>query len=117
MNKERDKFLTEEVLGECWHEWERSAFVKICKNCGLHVSTECGKCDSLFINNDFSTGNGFIKLWDAAKEKDWWNDFLWLANHGLGAARYNVSHIPVNTIHPDRFADAVYEFLKEIDND
>ncbi len=108
---ERDKFLTEEVLNECWHEW------------GWQHDTpkghyKCILCHEIELdknNNDFSTPEGFFKLWNAAKEKDWWMLFVTKAYDKVEF--WGCLSFIEEIVHPDRFADAVYNFLKETTNE
>ena len=98
--QERDKYLTEEVLGECWHETilieGAISDIEVCRHCGSWASVNL---------NNFFTPEGFFKLWNAAKEKDWWESFL----DQLPYMGFYLEDI----VNPDRFANAVYEFLKE----
>ena len=119
MTIQRDKFLTEQVLGDCWHE--ASGMSWICGNCkadvGWNGSIE-NAVDVATLNHDSSTPEGFFKLWNAAQTKDWWDDFLNLAGVGhsapmIKAGEENYMFIYPEFIHSDRFADALYEFLKE----
>ena len=93
MNIERDKFLTE-AMGECWHEV-------------LGGQWNCYKCrNENTLNYDFSTWEGFGKLLEKARD-----------NQGVGiiVAQNILAKViekSMNNI-PDRFANAVYEFLKE----
>lgn len=97
-NLERDKFLTE-VMDECWHDKINGISETIWMNnwscCGL------SKCYAHYPN-DFSTAEGFFKLWNWAIKQDWWPLF-------------NGSNCEINLsiIHPDRFADVIYKFLKD----
>jgi|LGVE01.1.fsa_nt_gb hypothetical protein len=85
----RDKFLIEEIGSERWNDYDR---------------TEHG--------NTFSSWRGFGQLWGWAQRQGWWNHFVL---HGI---KYpNTRAIPQEIIHPDRFADAVYSFLKETPDD
>ena len=63
--------------------------------------------------NDFSTWQGFGKLWEWAIKQEWWQSFgdtVVYADHvDFDVTICNLEHF----IHPDRFADAVYAFLKE----
>ena len=114
MNEERDKFLTEQVLGECWHEKAKvfhnpAGHMAKC-TCGkLSVpqsTQELGKIPWEFIQHDFSTPEGFFKLWNAAKEKDWWPKFMFDAD---GHAKTPIMVL----INPDHLANALEAFLKE----
>ena len=51
----RDKFLTERVLGECWHEWKGNY-------CTCGQIGEIGSGHIIANNNNFSTPEGFFKL-------------------------------------------------------
>ena len=111
MNTQRDKFLTEKVLGECWHNYvfiEDEPFGKfVCPEC------EAGrKTVAELENTDLSTPEGFFKLWNAAKEKDWWGRFIDSLNYSenVDSDLWQVMY----HIHPDRFADALETFLKEL---
>lgn len=117
MKTERDKFLTEQ-MGECWHEWK---IVEEDSRRSRHQS--CEKCGSRYTllqydhiddqKTSFSTWEGFGKLWEWAKVHEWWATFT----DPFYGPKVNNSALPVfndvdYAINPDRFADAVYEFLK-----
>ena len=96
----RDKFLTEQI-GECWHE-----------GCELFIASEgkfhceCGKWMSYPHRQTFSTSDGFFKLWEWSQQQEWWYDFL-NKDQCFGFA------VSIELVNPDRFADAIYQFLKE----
>jgi hypothetical protein len=95
-NIERDKFLTE-MMGECWHEQGKANYAG-----GMFLFWTCAKCKEGFKKsdiNDFSAWEGFGKLWEFAIKQDWWQGFL--------------NKQTTEIINPDRFSNAVYEFLKE----
>jgi hypothetical protein len=96
MNIKRDKFLTE-AMGECWH---------------VGAPNFCVKCKDAFefgtFQNNFSTPDGFFKLWKWAQEQEWWENFRMLTFTGATWIGHEDRFI-----NPDRFADAVYAFLKE----
>ena len=57
----------------------------------------------------YSTWQGFGELWEWAIKQEWWLSFGY--RHGdvsLGQAIFSQYYI-----NPDRFADAVYEYLRE----
>ena len=58
--------------------------------------------DGIAIN--FSTWQGFGQAWEWAQKQGWWEDFWIYSNDDNGI---------IDFIHPDRFADALYEFLKD----
>jgi hypothetical protein len=88
MSEERDKDLTI-AMGETWNVWD--SFESECKP---------------YSANNFSTPDGFFKLWNWAKEQEWFWEGVF---HRLD---YQVPELFIN---PDRFADAVYAYLKERD--
>jgi len=90
----RDEFLTLK-LGKCWHEFPS----------GLISGQYCIHCGKKLRNLDFSTWEGFGKLWTWAKEQEWWSRFA----QQYSAYFYGTKPEIVN---PDRFADAVAEYLK-----
>lgn len=49
---------------------------------------------------DFSTWEGFGKLWEWAKVQEWWGTFI-----------IQKQFIWLDIIHPDRFANAVAKYL------
>ena len=107
MTTERDKFLTE-AMGECWHEWKWiPGDGRSCKNCDIDLYGRDNPTYSQIVetpeNPDFSTWVGFGKLWEWAIDQEWFHLFLMVDNKSG----------PVDVIHPDRFATAVYEYLKE----
>jgi hypothetical protein len=91
MNETRDRFLIE-YFGGCWHDI--SFKTGIC--------TKCHKSD-LVIKN-LSSWQGFGWLWEhcTTSYNPWWDDFA-----------EDWDEVPMILIHPDRFADAVFKFLKE----
>lgn len=93
-NIERDKFLTE-AMGECWHQWcTKSSFSGFCDKCQTQIVDK--------TQNDFSTWEGFGKLWEWAQKQDGWRDFI----------AYEFGWGDFSIIDPDKFANAVYKFLK-----
>ena len=104
---ERDKLILE-ALGECEHNFPP-------------ISTEspfrCLKCGMLYVlcsRPDFSTPDGFFRVWNGAKEKEWWYEFLeWCLIQIEGVITKYIFSFPIIFINPDRFADAVAEFLEK----
>ena len=97
MNIERDKFLTEAMGEKWWSQWEQTGDSE---GCGYWVS-----------KNDFSTPDGFFKLWKFCESNNWWVT----VDHSdsIKGLRYSYGEIDLNLINPDRFADAVYTYLRE----
>ncbi len=133
-NEEINKFLTEQ-MGDCWHELEpelgRVYFMK------ATGGSRCVKCDAYWnhnshtsrynsqynrnevypekVNLDFFTWEGFGKLWEWAQKQEWWSQFKYVCK----AKPYKFCFMNEQTfmwdelIHPEQFATAVYEALKE----
>jgi hypothetical protein len=111
--KEIDKFLTE-AMGECWHERIEADIGEFMNPDIRSWSCRCDIKNTMvwpdycrhFRNNDFSTWEGFGKLFSWSKKERWWIDFI------LSQRRPGVSAF-CEMLDPERFAKAVYEFLKE----
>ena len=113
MNTERDKFLTE-AMDECWHKWVRRGYLEtskmpgwLCINCNNGVGAIHAHAPSP-LRNDFSTPDGFFKLWGWAQKQEWWNSFVYEYT-GVHLDALNL----ISLINPDRFSNAIYEFLKD----
>lgn len=113
---ERDKFLTE-AMGECWHKshstipYHDNTIIHVCK-CGergsLYDLFSSNEANYFHQDNNFSTWEGFGKLWNWSQKQPWWGVGL------MGMDMYDgCIKIPLYIFNPDRFADAVYEYLKE----
>lgn len=102
---ERDKFLTE-AMGECWHEWEGHwTDYKKCLNCKTYDKLR----NARWKNNNFSTPDGFFKLWNWVNAQDWIEDFEYKIGQGERGWYYKTS------INPDNYANEVYEYLNKED--
>ena len=115
MNTERDKFLTE-AMRECWHEKAmRTGIFYACDECGGRLLS-LGNSPLRPSRSDFSAPEGFFKLWNWAIEQKWWSS----RNNNLGRKGFceSIDNLHYNwlmrqdLIHPDRFANAIYEFLQ-----
>ena len=134
---ERDKFLTE-AMGECWHEWfiknnqlYRANQIGINEYHGYGYQCTCGfqrvnrvnwfigdvplfnyRC----INNDFSTWEGFGKLWGWVQEQEWFWQFS-VSLFYCESAYDNLTSLDdygyfhKNNINPDIFAAVLYKYL------
>lgn len=115
MTIKRDKFITE-AMGECWHEWVVvSKRYLECNKCGKELTRRGDGEDFVWLSeypNNFSTWQGFGKLWEWAQKQEWWVEFWYFAtafdHDGVEIAFPRDAQI----IHPSRFADAVYNFLE-----
>jgi len=116
MSKSRAQILTE-AMGGCWHDtaetkpYHDGGTIHICK-CGARdtmfeasfSSATRSPWDRLRNQNDFSTWVGFGKLWEWAKEQEWWADFM--------SADVDAVDFFEDLINPNRFADAVMNELE-----
>lgn len=108
----RDKFLSK-LIGE-------EPFV--CIWCGTSANQRrlpvaCSAPDGdghLFkvANINFSTWEGFGKLWEWAQKQKWWPLFI-AAQHKRTPHKMHEEWVWLNFIHPDAFANAIWKFLKE----
>ena len=112
----RDKYLTE-AMGECWHIFKLIPYVG--HQCINFAPIKCEKCGVKTISEnendkfiDFSTWEGFGKLWEWAQQQEWWKEFSYQDSVRYKMAKYD----PYNIINPDRFSDALYTYLKERDD-
>ena len=121
MNTERDRFLTE-AMGECWHKtsntepYHSGCVVHICK-CGqreLEDSRAFYNPGPNWVRQKYDDWQSFGKLWEWAQKQEWWSSFVAKKTPsnmrpmcGFGQPQLDLY------IHPDRFADAIYTFLKE----
>jgi hypothetical protein len=64
--------------------------------------------DHNFTN--FSTWDGFGKLFCWAKEQRWWEEFV---DADMADRGHKNWLFPIGRIHPDRLANSIYKFLKE----
>ena len=97
----KDQFIFEMLEMGCWHDIAAvSDSYKI--RCAI-----CGAGGIYLSNPDFTTWEGFGKLWEMAKEKEWFNAFKWEPP----TEEKDNDTISYNLIHPTRFRDAVAGFL------
>lgn len=104
-NDIRDKYLTE-AMGKCWHKFEQEFWW------GNRCIT-CGQDDNYIWqpkNINFSTWEGFGKLWEWIQEQQWQDDFI----TGLECEQDTYNR---KWLHPNKFADEVYTYLKEHDHE
>lgn len=108
MNTERNKLLTKHVLGECWHEVVNITPTEVTCSCGkAAVMNPCK-------NRTFDNWQDFGDLWEAAQKKEWFDLFYDDALCEYEDGDMYAFHIFIPSyINPDRFSNAVYEFLKK----
>jgi hypothetical protein len=107
----RDQFLTE-MMGECWH------IPELYKQESGFFGFKCDKCKEKlrpYPNTDFSTPEGFFKLWNYCKDQEWWS--LFIKKFVLNYVDYDlpkiiIVEVVINTLINDKgtFANAVALF-------
>ena len=110
MNKEISKYLTE-VMGECWHTFKCIDFEYECQ-CGLTASSPNSPNSPLVQNSDFSTWEGFGKLWGWSIQQSWWPDFSRCLDTPTVECN-DVTHIDFRVINPETFTSSIYDFLNK----
>lgn len=107
MNIERDQFLTE-ALGACWHDVHRDSWENDYGD--LVIEYRCVKCKALSpMQNDFSTWNSFGWLFEKCQSKDWWDAWV----DATVRTCFTRAEALNKYISPDRFANSIWEFLRE----
>ncbi len=103
----RDRHLTE-AMGECWHE---SNGRLNCKKCESFLYAKSP--NHISYNNEFSTWEGFGKLWRWGQQQEWWEEFVGCLLEPV-IDKGTLTHyrkFDLDFIDPDKFADALYEFV------
>ena len=108
-NEEKNEWLTENVLKECWHTiGQPDPHGVRCLKCG-------NRRMNMPLNPDFYTHYptqawiNFGLLWDAIKGKKWWKDFLRMEAGGL---MLGDEWIHPNFISCSALADAIGDYFK-----
>ena len=112
-NQEVNKFLTEKVFDECWHEFKDS--YSKCLKCGSRKYGYPSGVKEIIEENDYFTNEDCMTLW--LKIQTLGN--TWDCMRSSFCMDFNL--LPENSrkgktfleyyVHPDRLALAVYEFL------
>jgi hypothetical protein len=120
----KSKYIFEQLArsGECWHSDEdiikpnEMGQYSRCKKCGYTFDWMLGDDDR--GRPDFSNSEGFFWLWERVIEKPWYQDFIKFATYIDNTeeeieADFLMKKMGLNNfIHPTRFFDALYDFLK-----
>lgn len=113
MNEERDKYLWEK-MGKCWHEWFGEYQSWTCAKCRKNFL--CEEKDLNFHNPNFSTWTMFGMVWEWARKQEWWIQFVHEDLYDYDSPKGNCccgqKDFDFNLIHPERFGNALYQFLK-----
>lgn len=98
----RDKFLTE-AIGH--------TSVWVCSDCDWQSKYKNCDCkDANWSRYKFSTWDRFGLLWEWSQEQEWFSEFML---YSIGVPSCGTIAVQRHAIHPDRFANSVYEFLKD----
>lgn len=118
----RDQYITEKILGECWHEQSRINAIPHCPLCGA---------DWIQLQQDysfnFSSAEGFLKLWNFCRKQEWFEKYTPYGVLLKDCLLYHIAHqhhcdcgsaieLDFDYINPDRFADVVVTVHKELNN-
>ena len=112
-NEQKNKFIVEKVLGECWHEWNKS----LCTKCGLRIWDErhIPKLLDFYSPSPKEQAINFFRLLNCIKEKEWFPKIL----DRIGALHILDNYpmqfppfIQIDYISCSALADAVIEFKK-----
>lgn len=125
----RDKLLTETMglkyhrIIECRHDSPLSGRVlsSICM-CGRKIEDSRGNKRECYANQDFSTPQGFFKLFNFATKQEWWNEFIEQSWQSLKSGEFQPDWVDdqigirLDFINPDNLANAIFSYLKEKNN-
>lgn len=108
-----NKFLTEEVLGECWHE--SAGMTWICGKCYRDIGWMGKSNDEAVavetLNADYcNSWEAFGYLFEKCKGKDWWQTFIATHSREWEYDPYDYSRIPLRLIGPKEFAREIAFF-------
>jgi len=114
MSQDRDKFLTE-AMGECWHNEYRQIGQTFEDRYETFVCLSCNKASAYspsLPRNNFSTWEGFGKLWEWAVKQEWWHNFQ--LHYLKGTFGVSPDFFRKRLINPDKLANAIYEFIQDM---
>ena len=110
MDIEARKYLTEKVLGECWHKTDRPT--QRCLYCGMKLM--------YFNHHIFATRDDMMDLYEAIKKAGKWDDFdnySWNYRKGVNP---EISHTTwlfcLSGVGYEDRCQMVYEWWKEKEN-
>ena len=107
MNLERDKFLTDQ-MGECYHSWKDFGDWSECTICHCKSQFFVRSLQENLYN--FSTWEGFGKLWEWSRKQEWWLTFTMRVNHDYLGHQVGEA-IAWDIVDPNNFAAEVADFL------
>ena len=117
MNRERDAFL-KEAMGFCVHEYENGhtdfSTTNLCRKCGVSIYQGFGDTSFMFEQwSGFGTLREFYGRWKGVRRQSFLIFISWKHNPESLIWADLILHV----FHKDRFADILYNFLQEEEND
>ena len=111
MNEEISKYLTE-AMGECWHDnTHTKGNHTICNDCRITGYLTNYWWDKMKeLRTDFSTWEGFGKLWEWSRNQEWWRDFAGQWEY-LDSSLFTTALDEM--INPETFSNSIYDFLNK----
>jgi hypothetical protein len=111
MYTSRNEYLNEKLFKWCIPQWKIDSEWNGVEREYFRRCMICGKSEyEHSLRNpliDFSTWEGFGKLWEKCNEQDWWKELEYYLDLNSGI------FLNVMYISPDTFSNAVFKFLKE----
>ena len=115
-NAEKNRFIVEKVLGECWHE--ATFQMTNCIKCGVNLTFLKPLNLNFYSADPDEQAVNFFRLWNCIKGKEWFGHFLnhegvglWEpADSSIGLKEFSEIHTWL--INCSALADAVIEFKK-----
>ena len=116
-NQEKSRWLVENILGECWHEWV--SYISDYPYYHYHCSYCKGERSGKELNIDFFTtdpdqqATNFFKLWNVVIERERFYDFI-SGVDGIGnySEDLNTNCIIIKYIKCSVLAEAIGEYFK-----
>lgn len=111
---DRDKYLTEK-MGLCYHELQCEYSRPVCTKCGKNENDNPNFALENYKYN-FSTWEGFGKLWEWATEQEGFMSLFEDHMYGRDKEHKPSVYILKSFFNPDKFADTIYKFLTTHDS-
>ena len=115
INQEKNKWLIENILGECWHEWWWDGDFWKCSKCKGHWEEDKENTPNFFTTDSDQQAINFFRLWEAIRERSWFIEFMSDLNNYLGGTSCNceeLQHIPWKYLSCSTLANAIGEYFK-----
>lgn len=116
-NDEKNRWLVENMLGECWHDIQplsESEFLEcknLCKGNWHHQNILPTNPDFFTSDPDLQAIN-FFKLWRAIQGKEWFKDGILIISDPYGTSLTEAWYfIPISLIFCPTLADALGDYF------